>query len=486
MNRLWAIAAAWALGIAGCTPVADAPKPHAEQAAPVAPDSEDPRLREVDLAVAQEKAIADGRFGEAASLGEELLAIRQQRPDARPAELANALYRLGYAQNRLGRNKSAEVLLRHAIDAAQNSQPVDELNIAPYLSALGDALADQGEYQGAINALARAERIFSRILAGKALDPGNHRAFQAAAENLRQLGTAYAAQRRYADAERQFSRALAMQEELGGRDTPDVLRTLLEMVRLDIGRGKLADAEAFFRRALEVDGKSAAPDDLTHAELLLDFAHLSADLGKSAAAETLAQRSLAIREKALPPDDPRIAECLSDLSLLLGRRGDRDGAEALSRRALAILEKAFGPDSAEVAGALVNLAGVVDESETAAGLAEAQTLNRRALEIQTRIGGDDSGDVGAILCNMAKVAVKEKKLAEAAELYGRALVIFGKIDVAHGTAEGVPALRGLADVQEMRGNIGAAKALRQQADDAVASPAEPLPPENDRARRPSD
>jgi len=100
-----------------------------------------------------------------------------------------------------------------------------------------------------------------------------------------------------------------------------------------------------------------------------------------------------------------------------------DQAEALYRAALAIREKTQGPDDSESLADVQALAGVLREEGDLEG---AETMSRRALAISERTEGGQAA-VSAALTVLGKSLDDQRRYAEAADVYRRALEIEGAL-----------------------------------------------------------
>src|SRR5882724_8755737 len=81
------------------------------------------------------------------------------------------------------------------------------------------------------------------------------------AASLSNLGTTYRAQGRYPEAERLYSRALALREAMFGKDHPQVAIVVNNLATLYHANGAYASAEPLFRRSLGIWERSAEPDE---------------------------------------------------------------------------------------------------------------------------------------------------------------------------------------------------------------------------------
>jgi tetratricopeptide (TPR) repeat protein len=237
---------------------------------------------------------------------------------------------------------------------------------------------------------------------------------------MNQLGSLFYAKSRYAEAERLYRRALAIDEATLGPDHPDVAIRLNNLANLLKTTNCLAEAEPLMRRALAITETSYGPDHPTVAIRLSTLAGLLHDTNRVAEAEPLYRRALAIDEASYGPDHPKVAIRLNNLALLLQATNRLAEAEPLIRRALAIDEASYGPDHPDVARVLNNLAQLLQATNR---LAEAEPLMRRALAITDASYGPDHPSVATSLNNLALWLKATNRLGDAEPMYRRALAI---------------------------------------------------------------
>src|SRR5262245_22398837 len=159
-------------------------------------------------------------------------------------------------------------------------------------------------------------------------------------------------ERRYAEAERAYSLALAEAEKFGPEDRRLAL-SLNELAVVHHSRGQLNEAEPLYRRALAIAEK--ASQGLEVATIVNNLARLCVDLQKPDEVQQLSKRALEILQP-IAPKHPEVANSLTslaDVHLIQGRYAE---AEPRYLQALTILEEAFGSEHIEVTYTLSHLA----------------------------------------------------------------------------------------------------------------------------------
>jgi len=265
---------------------------------------------------------------------------------------------------------------------------------------------------------AEAEKYYLRALelAPRAFGPQH----PFIADILSSLAIVYVNQGAYARAESLFQRGLRIKEKAYGLDHPEVAVTLTNLGNLYCDQGRYADAEPLFQRSLRILEMVHGPDHPDVAGTLLGLANAYVNQGSCNKAEPLYQRCLRIDEKTHGPDHPYVAQALNNLAELYRAQGSYTKAEPFYRRSLRIKEKALGSDHPDVAFVLNNLA-VLFKNQGLFGQAEA--LYRRSLTISEKALGPEHPDVAACLCNLAELSRGRRAYSQAERLYQRSLRI---------------------------------------------------------------
>src|SRR2546426_732756 len=118
------------------------------------------------------------------------------------------------------------------------------------------------------------------------------------------------------EAERLFLSALKQAENLGATD-PKLATTLNNLAELYRTQRRYAEAEPFYRRALTILDTGRDSDGLQAATVQNNLALLYYEQMRFSEAEPLSRRSLGIREKLLGPENPEVATTLNNLAELL-------------------------------------------------------------------------------------------------------------------------------------------------------------------------
>jgi tetratricopeptide (TPR) repeat protein len=145
-------------------------------------------------------------------------------------------------------------------------------------------------------------------------------------------------QGKFVEAERNYTRALAMEKKWLGADHPEVAGTLNNLAILYDAQGKWADAAELYKRALVILENTQGAEHPTVATTLNNLGVAYRQQGNITGAEAAFKRALAIREKILGANHPNVAQTLNNLAISAALRDDgATAALAYSRKATSVL-----------------------------------------------------------------------------------------------------------------------------------------------------
>jgi TonB family protein len=215
---------------------------------------------------------------------------------------------------------------------------------------------------------AAAESLHSAIVVARS-DPALRRELASALFHLGKLSRKFG-RAGEAEAESLLTEALAISEELFGRENAAVAPLLNELGRLHIHRSQFARAAEVLERLLAI-ARAKGEENADVATVLAGLAVVKRKLGDDASAETLYRDALRIREKVLEPHNMVTVVTLEHLSETCAARGNFDEALSLLRRGLAAREVALGPGHATVQAGKSRLAELELQAAVAADTAAA-------------------------------------------------------------------------------------------------------------------
>ncbi|CAM3180431.1 serine/threonine protein kinase [Corallococcus sp. ZKHCc1 1396] len=264
------------------------------------------------------------------------------------SEVASELYRfrsaLGYRQGEFARAltdaEQALALLEGGAPGAHDEA------IAESLTGMGRALNGLGRY-------AEAERHYTRALAlVDALYGQDH---PVRAVYLNNVATSLRLQGRVADAAARYGAALAVAERSFGAEHPttSVMRTNLGDALVQ--QGRLEEALVHYERARTSLGGGGDAARLRLATVLLSLGNARLDLGQLPEAEAAYREALALQQAQLGPRHPDVALSRNNLGSVALDAGRPRDALAHFEAARELWEAALGPAHPKVASALYNL-----------------------------------------------------------------------------------------------------------------------------------
>ena len=215
---------------------------------------------------------------------------------------------------------------------------------------------------------AAAESLHAAIVVARS-DPSLRRELASALFHLGKLSRKFG-RAGEAEAESLLTEALAISEELFGREHAALAPLLNELGRLHIHRSQYAGAADVLERLLAI-ARAKGEENADVATALAGLAVVKRKLGDDASAESLYRDALRIREKVLEPRHMVTVVTLEHLSETCAARGNFDEALTLLRRALATREVELGPGHATVQSARSRVAELELQAAVAADTAAA-------------------------------------------------------------------------------------------------------------------
>jgi len=312
-----------------------------------------------------------------------------------PEIQATLMDTLGRAYTGLGLYGQAKPLLESSVAKRESLVPAEPAQLALSLSDLGDLQTWRAEY-------AEAERAYQRAIALQKALPVDQRNDAALAKSLFGLGDELAKSGRSADAEAVLGQALALQTRLIRDADPDTARTLkadtaktLQTLAWAIRERDLNAAIPVMQSAVAMQrmlwGTEPYPD---YADALNDMGLLLRLKGDYNGSEQLLRESLAMNRRLLGDKHPEIAMSLQNLAQVLQLKGDLEGANSTFRQALAMQRELLGNVHPDVALTLNNLAWVIYAQGDVRG---AMDTERESLRIYRTVFPGDNPDVARTL-----------------------------------------------------------------------------------------
>lgn len=385
-----------------------------------------------------------GEYDAAEDALQEALGLRQQRPDARQAELADSHIQIARVAIAINDYPRAEAILREAL--ALDILDRDPLRRARALAELGLARQEAHDFS-------QADASFQEALSLHQSELGDENPMLA--DTLRRIGRLRIDQGRFDEAEPLFLRAQRILTSHFGPDHPRVAQNLADLGLLYWEQGRSEEAMETLSRALALKERVFGPGHFEVARTLHDLGLQLTDLGRFEEAEDHLGRALRIEIDLFGEDDLDVSDTHIALAVLHMRRGQYEKSDHHYRRAIEIREAMLGSSHIKVMDALRLSAGLREaEGRHEEGLA----IYHRVLEQQLSILGDQHPRVASTYNNMASVYFAQKKLDQAADAYQRSRAILEKaLEAEHPNLLAV--INNLAAVRAQQGRTEEAERL---------------------------
>ena len=364
--------------------------------------------------------------------------LRQANPDAAslltlcaflyPSEIPEALfrldpYRLGEAMasirsfSLVQRSASRQTFSVHRLlqTVLREHVPVDaRFDVAQHAVLL--VVAAFARVDG-IATWAERDQLFPHALAAARIAVEWELGTLESAELVRRTGGHLRTLGQLAESERFLTRALAVAEQVGGQECPEVASCLDALGSLYQVMGRYERAESVQARSQAIRQMGSRADEATMSSALNDRGTLYLRQGKYPDAEPLFRRYLAIKERELGQDDPELVVALNNLGGSAHMAGKYDDAEAHLQRALAVGRRGLGPEHPVLGFVLGNLGWLAHDMER---LDQAVALLLQAERIHLITFPVENPEIANVRCHRARALHRLGRLDEADELFGQA------------------------------------------------------------------
>jgi tetratricopeptide (TPR) repeat protein/transcriptional regulator with XRE-family HTH domain len=262
-----------------------------------------------------------------------LLCLQRARANEESLPLASLAYKVARYLRERGQYGEAESLLQRALQIREQTFGAKHLEVTSCLDELAILSFRQGKYEQAELLYQRTLHIWEQTLGPEDLK---------VAKPLYGLARLHLRQGKYEQAGLLYRRALQVWERVLGPWHPEVAKTLDGLALLHSKQGKYEQAESLFQRALQIWEQALGPEHSEIAYPLNNLANLYRSQGKYEQAEPLYEHALRLREQHLGRNHPEVAQTLHDLAILWQKQGDLVKAQAQAEHALQIHVQALG------------------------------------------------------------------------------------------------------------------------------------------------
>jgi len=264
----------------------------------------------------------EGRLYEAEEAFTKSLAIEKRRGQKQAT--AAVLAHLGAVYSVERRDGEAIALLNRALKVAQTSPSTSELTVEIF-NNLGVTYSRQGRFK-------KAEQLFQQALQ----TVEGTEAFEAYAGRIfNNLGGVYCEQRKYALAEEFMTKSLMLTAAQVGPAHPALTDTLNSLGIVYTNIGRYADAEAQFQRAIAILGQRGVTEsDVRMARSLKGLADSYIKAGRKTEAAIVLERAVLVARRNLThPEMVNILEAYSRLLVELGKPREAKEIRSEAQRA---------------------------------------------------------------------------------------------------------------------------------------------------------
>ncbi|MGH9438237.1 MAG: tetratricopeptide repeat protein, partial [Terriglobia bacterium] len=282
------------------------------------------------------------------------------------------------------------------------------------------------------------------------------------AHTIHNLAALYADQEKSEEAEKQYRRAVKIEERILGPEDSSLAASLNNLALLYKARGDFSSAMPLFQRALRLWLKAKSPENSLAATAMNNMGAVCYAQGKNAEAETLFKKALQIKEETVGGRHPEVATILNNLAEVYDAQGRFAEAASLLERLLDLDIVLLGPEHPDVAKDLGWL-GRIAEAETDYGRAE--SFYQKALTVCESHFGPESAQAAENLLHLARVCKLQERYDEASVFSQRADRIYG---LPPETTAGAPAELKPAETP------AASSAASRPDKEAASKPCEPL------------
>jgi CHAT domain-containing protein/Tfp pilus assembly protein PilF len=393
---------------------------------------------------------SQGRYSEAEPLYKQALAITKSQLGDNHPDTATNLNNLAEIYQSQGRYREAEPLYKQALAIYKKQLGDNHPDTATSLNNLAGLYQNQGRYT-------EAETLFKESLTIRKAQLGDNHI--TTATSLNNLAGLYQNQGRYTEAEILFKESLTIRKSQLGDNHPDTATSLNNLAELYRVQGRYSEADPLYKQALAISKAQLGDNHPDTAGSLNNLATLYYSQGRYAEAEPLYKQALAIIKKQLGDNHPLTATSLNNLARLYRSQGRYSEAEPLYKQALAIYKAKRGDNHPDTAISLNNLA-VLYKSQ--GRYSEAEPLYKQALAITKAQLGDNHPDTAKSLNNLAGLYRSQGRYSEAEPLFNRALSIY-KARLGDNHPDTAQSLDNLAVLYRSQGRYSDAEPLFKQA-----------------------
>jgi tetratricopeptide (TPR) repeat protein len=236
------------------------------------------------------------------------------------------------------------------------------------------------------------------------------------------LGTVYAIESRYADAEKQYKVSYDLLAKEYGEHSPRVAIVLDRMGEVSCLQGHFSDSISLFRRSLDILRSVKKPNDKEIGVVLANIAAAQWRLGHLSKSEKLLNEVEKLFDDPEGQREPAFAFALEVRAGIAQQTGDLSRAATHCQRALSILERCGSRQ--ELSAGLVTMGYILLRRRE---FEQAGEKFQRARGLITGSPAEEGRVGAALFAGLAQCDYKEKRSAEAGQLFERAIAIYRRV-----------------------------------------------------------
>jgi tetratricopeptide (TPR) repeat protein len=239
------------------------------------------------------------------------------------------------------------------------------------------------------------------------------------------MGQTYTDLGLFAEARKQFERAMDLYQRSLGAQNPKTLKTMSRLGATAWQQGRNPEAETLLGRALEAQRRALGPENIDTLYSMDNLAVVYMNEGKYPQAETLLARTLEAQRRVLGPEHTDTLASMNNLAVVYESEGKYPQAEKLFSQNLQIQRRVLGAEHPETLRSMHNLADIYMRQ----GLyAQAQTLDSQILDIKRRVLGPEHPDTLGSMTNLAFVYFRQGNYPQAEALISQDLDIERRVE----------------------------------------------------------
>lgn len=232
------------------------------------------------------------------------------------------------------------------------------------------------------------------------------------------IGQAYLNLGLYAEAQRQWERALALRLRISGERDPATLEAMRSLADLELNAGRWAEAEPLLRRLLGVDRDILGPRNPETRSVMYSLGVAYTRLGKYSQAEAILAEALELSRSISGEMNEETVGLMRDLADAYSNQGKYAEAEPLFEKTLELQLRMFGPEYNDILITKLYLSRLYDREGK---FAHAEQVGADALSSSRRVLGDAHPTTSFLMVVLANAYLDRGKYAPARALFEKAL-----------------------------------------------------------------